>query len=283
MDKQDFSENTINTVQKLVPMDDVLFQKICESKETCQEIISAILGEKVEVIQVISQDSIGNLQGRSVRLDCLCRLNNGIYVNVEVQKPDNDDHEARVRYNASVITANETPKSVKFKDVARVIVIYITSFDIFKEGYPIYHIDRTIRETGTVRDDGFVEIYVNAAVKKYDNELNRNVSDLMDLFTDRNTYNPEKFPCFSHRKNLFVNTEKGKIEMCEKVEQLVREQLKYDRLMNLFSYVEKGGMSVTFAAKEAQLTPKEFKMQMIKNGFTLPPRGKKTSLQRKMA
>ena len=109
------------------------------------------------------------------------------------------------------------------------------------------------------------------------------MSDLMDLFTDRNTYNPEKFPCFSHRKNLFVNTEKGKIEMCEKVEQLVREQLEYDRLMNLFSYVEKGGMSVTFAAKEAQLTPKEFKMQMIKNGFTLPPRGKKTSLQRKMA
>lgn len=85
MDKKEYSENTINTVQKLVPMDDVLFQKICESKETCQEIISAILGEKVEVIQVISQDSIGNLQGRSVRLDCLCRLNNGVYVNVEVQ------------------------------------------------------------------------------------------------------------------------------------------------------------------------------------------------------
>lgn len=105
----------------------------------------------------------------------------------------------------------------------------------------------------------------------------------MELFTDRDTYNSEKFPYFSQRKFLFINTEKGKIEMCEKVEQLVREQLMYDRLMNLFSYVEKGGMSVSFAAKEAQLTPKEFKMQMIKNGFTLPSHEKKTSIRRKMA
>lgn len=271
MVKPGFSKSTVETVRQLVPIDDVMFQKICEDREVCQELISVFLGEPVIVIQVVSQESIGNLQGRSVRLDCLCKLENGVYVNVEVQKPDNDDHEARVRYNASVITANETPKSVKFRDVARVIVIYITKFDLFHDGYPIYHIDRMVRETGKVRDDGFTEIYVNAAVKKYDNDLNRNVSDLMDLFVDRERYNVEKFPYFSNRKNTFVNSEKGEIEMCEKVEKLFREREKETILNSLFRYVEKGGMTISFASKEAGMTENEFSNQMRLNGFVVPP------------
>ena len=193
MSRTKFSESTNIAVKRLVPIDDAMFQKICENKATIQEIISTILNQNVKVISVIPQDSIGNLQGRSIRLDCLCILENGTYVNVEVQKSDDDDHEERVRYNASVITANRTPKGVKFKDITQVIVIYITRFDIFGDNLPIYHIDRVVRETGKIRSSGFSEIYVNAAVKNYENSLNTNVSDLMDLFMDRNTYNPEKF------------------------------------------------------------------------------------------
>lgn len=268
MPKKTYSLETRNTVSKLVPMDDIMFQKMCEEKATCQEIISTILGEAVLVVDVIPQDSIMNLQGRSVRLDCLCKLKNGVYVNVEVQKSDDDDHEARVLYNASVITANETPKSVKFKDVAQVIVIFISKFDIYRGGLPIYHIDRVVRELGAKADNGFTEIYVNSAVKKHDNDLNGNVSDLMDLFTDRDTFNYDKFPVFSKRKNMFTNTEKGAIEMCEKVDQLVKQT----RIHDLFGYVQKGGMTVTFAAKESEMTPKEFRTAMQKNGYKLPQR-----------
>ena len=41
--------------------------------------------------------------------------------------------------------------------------------------------------------------HVNAAVKKYDTELHANVSDLMKLFTDRKTFDYDKFPFFSQR------------------------------------------------------------------------------------
>lgn len=40
-----FSEATNNTVNQLVPIDDAMFQKICENKETIQEIISTILNK----------------------------------------------------------------------------------------------------------------------------------------------------------------------------------------------------------------------------------------------
>ena len=249
-------------------MDDVMFQKMCEEKATCQEIISTILDKDVIVLDVIPQDFIMNLQGRSVRLDCLCKLKTGKFVNVEVQKSDDDDHEARVRYNAPVVTANETPKSIKFKDVAQVIVIFISKFDIFSGGLPIYHINRFVRELGTRAENGFTEIYVNSAVKKYDTDLNGNVSDLMDLFTDRESFNYEKFPVFSKRKNMFTNTEKGAIEMCEKVDQLVKAR----ELNNLFLYAQDGDMSVSRAARRANVTPKEFKIMMQKNGYTVPQR-----------
>ena len=270
-----FSPETISTVKKLVPMDDVMFQKICEDKAVCQELISAILAEPVMVESVVSQDSILNLQGRSVRLDCLCRLSDGTYVNVEVQKADDDDHEARVWYNAALVTANETPKSVKFRDVAQVIVIYITRFDIFQGDLPIYHVDRAIRELEQKRTNWFSEIYVNAAVKKHDSELNASVSELMDLFTDRDTFNYEKYPLFSTRKNTFTNTAKGEAEMCEKVEALFETLMKKRELTNLFIYVQNGDMALQKAAKNAKLTPKEFKEQMQSQGYHVPVRAKK--------
>ena len=73
MAKRRFSDETVARVRRLIPFDDVMFQKICENKATCQEIISTVLWEPVRVLEVVPQDSIGNLQGRSVRLDCLCR------------------------------------------------------------------------------------------------------------------------------------------------------------------------------------------------------------------
>ena len=269
--KKVYSKETKDTVSKLVPIDDVMFQKICEEKTSCQEIISTILGEPLTVIEVTPQESIMNLQGRSVRLDCLCKLADNTYVNVEVQKSDDDDHEARVWYNAAVITANETPKSVKFHDVARVIVIFITRFDLYGGGLPIYHVDRIIREMDITAQNGFTEIYVNTAVKKHDSELNGRVSDLMSLFTDRETFDYENFPCFSRRKNKFTNTEKGALEMCEKVEQAFKQR----ELTNLFGYVQRGRMSVSFAAKEAELSPKDFKLEMQKYGYTLPQKSQK--------
>ena len=280
MAKPRFSASTVESVRRLVPIDDVMFQKICENKATCQEIISTILGQEVKVLEVVPQDSIGNLQGRSVRLDCLCRLKGGVYVNVEVQKPNDDDHESRVRYNASVITANKTPKGVKFKDVTRVIVIFISKFDIFNNGFPIYHVDRVVRETGELRTDGFTEIYVNAAVKKYDDELNANVSDLMDLFTDREKLNLERFPEFSKRKNAFVNTRKGENEMCEVFERFARER-EHEAVLNiLFEGVQDGGVKIAYAAKKANLSLDEFKEQMRLKGFTLPRRNSRSTARK---
>ena len=111
-----------------------------EDPEFCEEMISTILGEKVIVKEVTPQNSIRNLQGRTVVLDALCVSESEKEYCVEVQKADDDDHQRRVRYNASCVTANITEPGTKFRQVPNVCEIYITKFDMFKGGKTVYHI-----------------------------------------------------------------------------------------------------------------------------------------------
>lgn len=114
-------------------IDDTLFQKMAEDIGFCEELLSTILEQNVTVENIIPQNSIKNLQGRSVVLDTLCILENGKRCNVEVQKANDDNHEKWVRYNTSCVTANITDPGTKFEKVPDVIGIFISKFDMFKK------------------------------------------------------------------------------------------------------------------------------------------------------
>ncbi len=204
-------------VQQLNIIDDTLFQKMAEDPEFCEEMISTILQQQVTVKKVTPQNSIKNLQGRSVVLDALCNLENGEECNVEVQKADDDDHQKRVRYNTSCITANITEPGSKFKNVPNVIGIYISKFDMFQSQKTVYHIDRTVRETGEVLDNGLQEIYVNTKIND-----GTDIAELMRIFTETNAYDFEKFPKVSNRKRQFKVNEGGSGEVCDLVENYAR-------------------------------------------------------------
>ena len=206
-------------VQQLNIIDDTLFQKMAEDPEFCEEVISTVLEQKVIVKNVTPQNSVKNLQGRSVVLDALCELENGEECNIEVQKANDDDHQKRVRYNTSCITANITEPGAKFKNVPDVIAIYISKFDMFQSEKTVYHIDRVVRETGEVQDNGLQEIYVNTKI-----DDGTDIAELMHIFTDGDAYDFEKFPKVSKRKKQFKESEGGNEEMCDLVENYARER-----------------------------------------------------------
>lgn len=206
-------------VQQLNIIDDVLFQKMAEDIGFCEEMISTILQQKVTVQKVTPQNSIKNLQGRSVVLDALCTFEDGKECNVEVQKADDDNHVKRVRYNTSCITANITEPGSKFEKVPDVIGIFISKFDVFDAGKTVYHIDRVIRETGEVQDNGLQEVYVNTKV-----DDKTDTAELMRIFTEGDRYDFEKFPKVSARKKKFKQSEGGKGDMCDLVEEYAREK-----------------------------------------------------------
>ena len=184
--------------RKFNPIDDKLFSKMAEERDFCEEIIRVILGDpELKVIDHHPQEVITNLKGRSVQLDAVCRLSDGRILNVEVQTYGGEDHQRRVRYYGSVLTANRTPAGTAFQDVVNVCIIYIARFDIFGEGKSVYHIDRVVRETGDIVYNGMEEIYVNAEARD-----GSDVSELMQVFTEGAVYST-KFPVTSGLKRLY--------------------------------------------------------------------------------
>lgn len=135
------------------------------------------------------------------------------YYNVEIQKSDNDDHQRRVRYNGSNVDTYITEKGTKFKDLPELYIVYISNFDIFKKNRVIYHVDRVLRETGDIVDNGFHEVYVNAQV---DDESE--ISELMKLFKSSGMEGNEKFPVVSRTIRHF-KIGKGRDDMCKAVEE----------------------------------------------------------------
>ena len=81
-------------VQKLNPIDDIIFRKMAENKEFCEEILRTFLQDyHLKVLNNKSQYAITSIERRSVILDAYCELRDGRRVNIEVQNADNVNHQ----------------------------------------------------------------------------------------------------------------------------------------------------------------------------------------------
>ena len=204
----------------LNPIDDLMFCKMAEHKEFCEEILRVILEDDgLTVIEAIPQWQGKNLTGRSVVLDAKCVTGDGRHINIEVQKADDDNHLKRARYNAAVLTTNISETGKKFEFIPDVCIVFISKFDIFDGGLPLYHIDKVVRETGQVIDDGLTEIFVNTV--NYDGSK---PARLMKLFTENDAYSNDEFPITSELKSRLKSSEGGSMAMNEILEKLISDE-----------------------------------------------------------
>ena len=216
--KRSSHSRTMEFVQKLRPIDNAFFPVLGQDPGVMEEILRVILNDDtLTVKKVIAEYTLPNLPGRGVRLDSFCETGDGHRINVEVQKADDDDHIRRCRYNAAGMTWKEAEKGTRFRDLPDVCVVYITEHDFLHGGRTIYHVDKILRENGSIIDDGSSVIYVNTTVN--DGSV---ISDLMRCFMQK-TVNDPRFPRLSERVHQYKNTEKGAAEMCEELERYIDE------------------------------------------------------------
>ena len=204
----------------LNPIDDLMFCKMAEHKEFCEEILRVILEDDgLTVLEAIPQWQGKNLTGRSVVLDAKCVTGDGRQINIEVQKADDDNHLKRARYNAAILTTNISKTGTKFEFIPDVCIVFISKFDIFEGGLPLYHIDKVVRETGQVIEDGLTEIFVNTV--NYDGSK---PARLMKLFTENDAYSNDEFPVTSELKSRLKSSEGGSRTMNEILEKLISDE-----------------------------------------------------------
>ncbi len=240
----------------LVPLDDSFFEKIAEDIEAMEEIIQTIMeDDTLKIVETIPQKDIKNLQGRSVRLDVLCKNNENKYYNVEIQIADNDNHVKRVRYNASCITANITSTGAHFEDVPDIYVIYISKFDLFQAGRTIYHVEPVIQETGVKIENGLHEIYVNTAV-----DDKTEIAELMKCFL-QTKIDSTRFSRLQRRVNYLKENKEGVKIMCEAIENYALKKLvdAADNLIENYNFTEEE------ACKVQNITVEEYRDFKRKN------------------
>ena len=233
------SDVVMDASRKMGPMDDIFFNKLGEDKEAIEEIISAVLGIKARVRYAIPQYTIAGIGNRGVRLDAFAAVVPGIvataeleedcylgekgaFVNVEVQKNNDDDNEYRVYYNGASIIVNNTPKGTeKFRDIPRAVVIFISDFDVFGEGKMFYEVGKFTKGSMTPRRSPVTEIYINAAHEDRSDERMAKISDLMKVLRDPDLYDYDRFPKLSQRKWDLKNTEKGVMSVSKELQQVI--------------------------------------------------------------
>ena len=235
------SDAAIKLARKAGPMEDVFFKKLGEDLDAIEEIISTVLDVPVKVVSAIPEFVITNIGSRGVRLDNFAEIavetellkdcewgKKGAFVDIEVQKEDNCDHEFRVFYNGASMVINKTPPKTDFADLPRAIVIYISAFDIFGEGEILYEIGKYDKKTLKPRRSPVAEIYVNTenleAAAGDENERIRKVSALMKVFRDPDWYDGQ-FPAFSKRKKEIHETEEGVGDVSKELQMIIDQEV----------------------------------------------------------
>ena len=250
----DASERDLEYIKNFRLMDDDFMVKFFEENLECTEFVLRIImnNPDLKVQSVHTQHEIRNLLGHSVRLDAYATDKNAKKYNIEIQRSDKGASPKRARYHSSIIDANILPKGKDYDFLTETYVIFITEHDEMGAGLPIYHIDRTVKETGDLFQDEAHIIYVNG-------EYNDNDSPIGILMHDFACTNPAdmQYKILAERARYLKESKEGQQVMCRAMEEMRKESVLADRKQSAIRLIRAGKLSNEEIAVGVNLTLEE--------------------------
>ena len=212
-------------IKNFTLMSDIFMRNVFKQKE-CLEYVLQVIMEKqdLKVIEQIIQKDYKNLQGRSAIMDCVARDSEGKQFDVEIQQDNEGASPKRARYHSGLMDMNTLNPGQDFDELPESYVIFITRDDILGYGFPIYHIDRHIKEADDSFQDEAHIIYVNSR-KQEDTELGRLMHDLHCKNADE-----MHSPVLAKRVHELKDTQKGVNLMCHEMEKIYSEGMESGEL-----------------------------------------------------
>ena len=212
-------------IKNFTLMSDIFMRNVFKQRE-CLEYVLQVIMEKqdLKVIDQIIQKDYKNLQGRSAIMDCVARDSEGKQFDVEIQQDNEGASPKRARYHSGLMDMNTLIPGQDFDELPESYVIFITRDDILGYGFPIYHIDRHIKEADDSFQDEAHIIYVNSR-KQEDTELGRLMHDLHCKNADE-----MHSPVLAKRVHELKDTQKGVELMCHEMEKIYSEGMESGEL-----------------------------------------------------
>ena len=199
-------------------MNDIFMRNVLKEISCTEYILQVIMNKKeLKVIDQTLQKDYKNLQGRSAILDCVAKDVENNFFNVEIQGENDDASPKRARYHCGLLDMNLLNPGDLFDSLPETYVIFITKNDVLGYNRPISHIQRRIKETEDIFQDGQHILYVNSK-KQDDTELGRLMHDLHCKEAGK-MYNN----ILATRVHQLKETEEGVKTMCQELEEIYNE------------------------------------------------------------
>ena len=199
-------------------MNDIFMRNVLKELSCTEYILQVIMNKKeLKVIDQTLQKDYKNLQGRSAILDCVAKDAENNFFNVEIQGENDGASPKRARYHCGLLDMNLLNPGDLFDNLPETYVIFITKNDVLGYNQPISHVQRRIKETEDIFQDGQHILYVNSK-KQDDTELGRLMHDLHCKEADKMYSN-----VLSARVQKLKETTEGVNQMCQELEEIYNE------------------------------------------------------------
>ena len=210
----------LDKLKKMCLFDGLFFRKAFDKNTAAsQKVLRTILeDDKIKVVKAKTEYTITGLASHSVQLDLLAMDSKGKYFNVEVQTESSGAPPQRARYYSGAVDTGHFPKNEDYSQIFDSYVIFITREDVLGKGLPIYHVERTIKETGESFNDGAYITYVNGEFSDAHTALGRLIHDFACVNSNE-IYDDTLKECVKH----FKETEEGIRTMCKVMDELKNE------------------------------------------------------------
>jgi hypothetical protein len=241
-------------IDGLTLFDDDLMSRVFDKNiEATELLLRIILERKIKVISVNGQEEMKNaaVGGRNITLDVHALDENGEKMDIEVQGNSEGAHIRRARYHSSVLDSRMLKEGQEFKEIKDSYVIFIYKRDKFQEGLPLYHIDRYVRETGKLFEDGSHIIYVNGNYKG-DDEIGHLMQDFHQTDPDNMHYKE-----LSQGVRHFKEVEEGRDTMCEAVQEYAKEYAKTEKAELVENFMKNMNLTLKQALDAAGIQGEE--------------------------
>lgn len=215
-------ERLEKTIDELTLFDDDLFSKVMDENFEATTLLLKIILKRddIEVTYVKGQEELkSNIYGgRTIRLDIRAKFADGTQTDIEVQRNTAGSNVRRSRFHSSMLDSRMLKEKEEFKTLKDTYVIFICEHDKYKKNLPMYHIERYVKETGELVNDGSHIIYVNGKYRGDDD-----IGALMEDFSCKESKNM-KFKELANGVRHFKETQEGREIMCESFERLANER-----------------------------------------------------------
>ena len=207
----------LEKVNNLRLIDDELMTLVFSGDKEATEFLIRILLNRNDLIvkKSMTQVQKSNLFGRSVKLDVVAEDIFRQEYNIEIQREKSGAGGKRIRYHQAMLDSHTLKKGKDFEHLPTLYIIFILEHDIFKQGMPIYFVNKTLSiqdEDGDYLpfDDGCNIMYVNGDYRG-DNALGKLMHDFATPNADDMFYDELA------RKVKFHKQEERGIEMASQI------------------------------------------------------------------